>query len=159
MAPGKPGSTRMMQTHSVAFAAIGRNSKWPELLSRPAQLAARRARTTRPQALLTTIMSQIAHGPPFPRGREVGYAPHQRHRFAVEVGEDDFVGKQRGPFKCSGAVGVRAADEFVLTVGQFHQFGLAELADEAAAEALRNDVVQFHAPPPYRRGLDIGGPC
>jgi len=38
------------------------------------------------------------------------------------------------------AVGERAADEFVLAIGQPDESGRAELADEAATAALRNDV-------------------
>ena len=57
---------------------------------------------------------------------------------AEEMREYDFVGEERGPFKGSGAISVRATDELMLTVGQFNQFGLTELADEPTPEALGN---------------------
>jgi hypothetical protein len=51
--------------------------------------------------------------------------------------EHDFIGEKRRPFKGIGAVGVSAADQLVLTVGSANQFGVAELADDLAAVALR----------------------
>jgi hypothetical protein len=60
--------------------------------------------------------------------------------FTVEVGEYDFVGEERDPFEGGGAVVVGAANQFVLAIGDFYQSGLAELADEAGAETLENDV-------------------
>ena len=55
--------------------------------------------------------------------------------FAVEVREHDFMGEERRPVKGGGAVSVRAADEFVLAVGKFDEFSLAELADQFSAIA------------------------
>jgi len=62
----------------------------------------------------------------------------------MKVREDNFMGKQGYPFKGGGAVSVRAANEFVLAIGQLYQSGLAELVDEVATESLRNEVFQFH---------------
>jgi hypothetical protein len=78
---------------------------------------------------------------------------------AVKVREHNFMGEERRPFKGVGAVGVGAADKLMLAVWLANQFGVAELADNLAAVALRNDVFQFHIPPLYGRGLDNGGPC
>ena len=50
----------------------------------------------------------------------------------MEVGEHNFMGEERGPFEGGGAVGIGSASEFILAVGEFHQLGPAELADEAA---------------------------
>ena len=58
----------------------------------------------------------------------------------MEVGEDDFVGEQRGPFKGGGAVGIGAADEFVLAVGKFNEFGPSKLLDHLLATALGNQI-------------------
>jgi hypothetical protein len=77
----------------------------------------------------------------------------------MEMRKHDFVGKERRPFKGSGAVGVGATDQFMLAVGQTDETGFAELADEVTTMALRNQVFQFHTPPRYGWGLDIGGPC
>ncbi len=55
---------------------------------------------------------------------------------AVEMGEHDFVGEERGPFKGGGAVGVGSAQKLVLAVGEFYQLGLAELLDHLLATAL-----------------------
>ena len=71
---------------------------------------------------------------------------------AVKVREYDFMGEERRPFKGVGAVGVGATDKFVLAVGQPDEFGVAELADDLAAVALRDDVFQFHTPPHYATG-------
>jgi hypothetical protein len=79
--------------------------------------------------------------------------------FAVEMCEHNFVREEGRPLVSRDAVGVGAADEFVLAVGQPDKFGLTELADKATAEALRNDVFQFHTPSLYGRGLDIRCPC
>ena len=73
--------------------------------------------------------------------------------------EDDFVGEDRRPFEGGGAIGVSTADEFMLPVGQADEAGFAELADEVVALPLGNQIFQFHTPPRYGRGLDIGGPC
>jgi len=77
---------------------------------------------------------------------------------AVKVCENDFMGEERRPFKGCGAVGVGAADKFVLAVGTPNQFGVTELVDDPAAVALRDDVFQFHTPQLYWSGLDIRCP-
>ncbi len=59
--------------------------------------------------------------------------------------------EQRTPF-AGGVVFRRAADKLVLAVGLANQFGVAELADDLAAVALRDEVFQFHTPPLYARG-------
>ena len=43
------------------------------------------------------------------------------------MGEHDFVGEKRGPFKGSGAVGVRAADEMEVGPWTFARHGLDHL--------------------------------
>ena len=58
----------------------------------------------------------------------------------MEVGEDDFVGEQRGPFKGGSAVGVGTADEFMLAVGELNEFGPSKLLDQLLAAALRNQI-------------------
>ena len=78
---------------------------------------------------------------------------------AVKVREHDVMREERRPFKGVGAVGVGAADQFVVAVGLANQFGVAELSNNLAAVALRDDVFQFHTPPLYATGLDNGGPC
>jgi hypothetical protein len=77
---------------------------------------------------------------------------------AVKMREHDFMREERRPFKGIGAVGVSAADKFVLAVGLAFQFGVTELADDLAAVALRDDVFQFHTQPHYASGLDIRCP-
>ena len=49
--------------------------------------------------------------------------------------EHDFVGEERHPFEGVGTVGVRAADEFMLAVGESDEFGLTKLTDEFGAIA------------------------
>ena len=71
---------------------------------------------------------------------------------AVKVREHDFMGEERRPFKRAGTVGVGAADQLVLAVGPANQFCRAELADDLAAVALRDDVLQFHTSPRYATG-------
>jgi hypothetical protein len=78
---------------------------------------------------------------------------------AVKVREHDFMREERRPFKGVGAVGVGAPDQFVVAVGLSNQFGVAELSNNLAAVALRDDVFQFHTPPLYLRGLDKCCPC
>ena len=73
-------------------------------------------------------------------------------RFPMEMGEHDFVGEQGGPFKGGGSVGIGAADQFILSVGELDKFGLSELADEAVAVALNQVDFQFHTHSLYRRG-------
>jgi hypothetical protein len=70
----------------------------------------------------------------------------------VKVREHDFMGEERRPFKGVGTVSVGAADQLVLAVGLANQFGVAELADNLVAVALRDDVFQFHTPPRYATG-------
>src|ERR1017187_10794874 len=71
---------------------------------------------------------------------------------ALEMREHDFMREERRPFKGVGAVGVGAADEFVLAVGLPYQFGVAKLADDLAAVALRDDIFQFHTRSLYATG-------
>jgi len=71
---------------------------------------------------------------------------------AVKVCEHNFMGEERRPFKGVGAVGIGAADKFVLAVGPAYQFGVAELSDDLAAVALGDDVFQFHTRPQYATG-------
>jgi hypothetical protein len=66
---------------------------------------------------------------------------------AVKVREHYFMCEERRPFKGVSAVGVGAADKLMLAVGLANQFGFAELSDDLAAVALRDDVFQFHTPP------------
>lgn len=54
---------------------------------------------------------------------------------AVKVREHDFMGEERGPFKGAGAVGVGAADEFVLPVCKLDELGLTKLPDQFRAIA------------------------
>ena len=68
---------------------------------------------------------------------------------AVKVREHNFMREERRPFKGVGAIGVGAADQLVLAVGLANQLGVAKPANDLAAVALRNDVFQFHTPPPY----------
>ena len=79
------------------------------------------------------------HKPSFPKRRSQRDTPYHfwtpHYGFAVEVGEHDFMGEERHPLKGGGAISIRAAEELVFPVGQFHQSGLAELADKAAAVA------------------------
>lgn len=100
-----------------------------------------------------------------PRCSQRGLEPGRKPRFArtatrmilaVEMGEHDFMGEERRPFKGGGAVGITAADQLVLAVGLANQFGVAKLADDLAAVALWEDVFQFHTRPRYPRGVDNG---
>lgn len=50
--------------------------------------------------------------------------PYHRLGFMEEMGEHNFMGEERDPFEHGGAVGVGAANQFVLTVGKFHDFNL-----------------------------------
>ena len=56
-------------------------------------------------------------------------------RLPMIMREHDFVGKERHPFEGIGTVSVRAADEFMLAVGKFDEFGLTKLTDEFGAIA------------------------
>jgi hypothetical protein len=58
----------------------------------------------------------------------------RRLGFAMEMGEYDFVGEEGDPFKVGGAIGGRAAEEFVLVAAPLaiiptDESGLAELAN------------------------------
>ena len=75
----------------------------------------------------------------------------------MKVREHNFMGEQRGPFIGGGTVGIGAAEEFMLAVGPANQLGVAELADDMVAVALRDEVYQFHTLQLYERHLDIGG--
>ena len=50
--------------------------------------------------------------------------------FTMEMREDGFMGKQRGPFKSSGSVTVRTANQFMLAIGKFYEFGGTKLPNE-----------------------------
>jgi len=45
------------------------------------------------------------------------------------------MGEQRGPFQGSGPVEISPANQFVLAVGKFDEFGLTELLDQLGAIA------------------------
>ena len=60
--------------------------------------------------------------------------------FAMEVGEHDFVGEERGPFEGGGAVGVGSAQKFVLSIREFYEFGPTKLLDHLLATALGNQI-------------------
>lgn len=77
----------------------------------------------------------------------------------VNVRENDFMREERRPLKGVGTVGLGAADKFMLSVRLAYQFGVAKLADDLVAVALREEVFQFHTQPLYGRGLDNGCPC
>ena len=54
-----------------------------------------------------------------------------RLRFlAVEMREDDFMGKQRCPFKSCGSVSIGSAQKLVLAIGKLDEFCLAELLND-----------------------------
>ena len=59
---------------------------------------------------------------------------------AVKVCEHDFMREKRRPFKGFSAVGVGATNQLVLAVGPADQLGVAKLADDLAAVALRDEV-------------------
>jgi hypothetical protein len=45
----------------------------------------------------------------------------------MKMREHNFMGEERDPFKCSGPIIVRTANEFVLAVGEFDEFGVTKL--------------------------------
>ena len=45
----------------------------------------------------------------------------------MEMGEHDFMGKQRNPLKCSSSVSVRAANQFMLAVAVPDEQGISKL--------------------------------
>jgi len=47
----------------------------------------------------------------------------------MKMREDDFMGEQRSPFKGCVPVSVGSANQFMLTVRKFDEFGLTELTD------------------------------
>ena len=49
--------------------------------------------------------------------------------------EYNFMGEERHPFKGVGTVGIGAADEFMLAVGEPDKFSLTELTDQSRAIA------------------------
>jgi len=49
--------------------------------------------------------------------------------------EDDFMGEERGPFKSGRPVSISSANQFVLAIGEFDEFGLTELLDQFGAIA------------------------
>jgi hypothetical protein len=74
----------------------------------------------------------------------------------------DFTGDQRSPFKGCRSVSISAADQFVLTVGQFDEFRLSELPDHLTGSAEWNDDLQFHTQSHYSNRLSDGfmrSPC
>jgi len=70
--------------------------------------------------------------------------------------EYNFMGDQGGPFKGCDSVSLSAADQFVLTVGQFNEFRLSELTDHWPDSAEWNEVVQFHKQSHCSNGLSDG---
>ena len=54
---------------------------------------------------------------------------------AMKMREHNFMGKQRRPFKSCGSVLVSSANQFVLSIGKFDEFGLTELLDQFGAIA------------------------
>lgn len=72
--------------------------------------------------------------------------------FLKKVGEHNFMGEQRNPFKSCRPVGISAADQFVLAVGVFDKFGRAKFPDHALAVTLGKKMFQFHTRPSYGRG-------
>ncbi len=60
--------------------------------------------------------------------------------FTVEMGEYDFVGEERGPFKGGGAVGIGAAQKLVLSIREFYEFSPTKLLDHLLATALGNQI-------------------
>jgi len=70
--------------------------------------------------------------------------------------ENDFMGEQGGPFKGGGSVNISAADQFVLTVGQFDEFCLPKLPDHLPGSVEWNDELQFHTQSHYGSGLNKG---
>ena len=60
------------------------------------------------------------------------------------MGKDDLVGEEGDPLKGSGAVGVGAAEEIVLAVGQPDKLCLTELADGFVLLMERDPILQFH---------------
>ena len=54
-----------------------------------------------------------------------------RLRFlAVEMCKDNFMGKQRCPFKSCGSVSISSAQKFVLAIGEFDEFCLTKLLND-----------------------------
>jgi len=49
--------------------------------------------------------------------------------------EHDFMREERHPFEGVGTVGIGAADQFMLAVGKFDEFGLTKLTDQFGAIA------------------------
>ena len=78
--------------------------------------------------------------PPFPKRRSQRDTSYRWIGFAVEVGEHDFVGEERGPFKGGGAVGIGAAQKLVLSIREFYEFSPTKLLDHLLATALGNQI-------------------
>jgi len=49
--------------------------------------------------------------------------------------EDNFRGEQRSPLEGCGPVLVSSANQFMLTIRKFYEFGLTELPDQCGAIA------------------------
>ena len=62
----------------------------------------------------------------------------------ANVREHDLMGEYRNPFEGCGAVGVAAADEFMLADSLSGQPSAAESADFPSAESRREEFDQFH---------------
>gem|GEM_PF-2970157 len=69
-----------------------------------------------------------------------GFHRTLRRSVTVEMREHDFVGEERGPLERRRTVGMGAADQFMLTVGEFHQFSMTKLAHETAVITLWNQI-------------------
>lgn len=69
-----------------------------------------------------------------------GFHRTLRRGVTVEMREHDFVGEERGPLERRRTVGGGAADEFMLTVGEFYQFSATKLAHETAVITLGNQI-------------------
>jgi len=68
-------------------------------------------------------------GPPFPKRRSQRDTPYRfwtSQRGVLHL-EHDFVGEEGGPLKGGGSIIVRTANEFVLAVGEFDEFGVTKL--------------------------------
>ena len=53
----------------------------------------------------------------------------------MKMREHNFMGEERDPFKSISPVSVSSANQFVLAIGEFHEFGLTKLTNEFGAEA------------------------
>jgi len=58
----------------------------------------------------------------------------------MKMSEHDFMCEERNPFKSGGSVTVRTTNQFVLAVGEFDEFCLAELPDHLFAVSFWNQI-------------------